>query len=155
MFNTHEIIAQFKSEHAHEMLALSITRPNIDIYNEAQFYRALFSFVCEVNAVVRLDGKARRGVSIYEDYWHAACALMPDDVARTDLLHALLFIYITSQGHDVLITREWATRRGTVLGRLINERTLASEVVNALRREAWLDVDAIETLIKRGDVFDS
>ncbi len=155
MSNTHEIITQFKGEHDNEMLALSITRPNIDIYNDAQFYRALFSFADEVNAVVRLDGNARRGVSIYEDYWHAACALMPDGVARTDLLHALLFIYITAQGHDVLITRNWAARRGSVIGRLVNERTLASEVVNALRREVWLDVDAIETLIKRGDVFDS
>lgn len=155
MFNTHEIITQFRIEHQSEMLALSLTRRNIDIYSDAQFYRALFSFAYEVSAVVRLDGKARRGVSIYENYWHAACALMPDSVARTDLIHALLFIYITAQGRDVLLTRDWATRRGTVLGRLVSERTLASEVVNALRREAWLDVDAVEALIKRGDMFES
>jgi hypothetical protein len=153
MNNSNDIISQFKAEHDSVMLQLSIEGQSLGIYTAVDLRRALFAFADEVNAVVRLDGKARRGVSLYEDYWHAACALIPDDIARTDLLHALLFIFITAQGRDVLITRDWATRRGTVLGRLVDERTLASDVVNGLRREGWLDVEAVEALIKRGDVF--
>jgi len=153
MVNTLEIIAQFKAEHESEMLALSIKRQELDIYSDVQFFDALFSFAPEVNARVRLDGTERCGVSLYVDYWHAACAFMPDHIARTDLLHALLFIFITAHGGDVLITRNWATRRGTVLGRLVTEHGLASEVVNELRRSGWLDVEAVEALIKRGDVF--
>jgi hypothetical protein len=153
MSNKAHIVAQFLAEHDSVMLELSVKGQNIKTFNAVDFRRELFTFAQEVGGIVRIDGKARRGVSLYEDYWHAACALMPDDVARTDLIHALLFIFITSQGHDVLLTRSWAARRNTIFNRLVDERTLASDVVNALRRESWLNVDVIEQLIARGDIF--
>lgn len=153
MVNNSQIIAQFLAEHDNEMLRLSVIRQELGTYTPVHLYRALFEFAPEVNARVRLDGTERRGVSLYQDYWHAACAFMPDEVANSDLLHALLFIFITAHGADVLITRDWATRRGTVLGRMVSEHNLASEVVNELRRVDWLDVEAVEALIVRGDMF--
>lgn len=153
MINKNDIVAQFRAEHESVMLSLSVEGQYLGVYSAVDFYRALFTFARESGAVVCIASKARRGVSIYEEYWHAACALMPDDVARTDLIHALLFIFITAHGHDVLINRSWAARRGTVFNRLVDERTLASDVVNALRRERWLDVEAVEALITRGDMF--
>jgi len=153
MSNRFDMIAQFRAEHESVMLELSVQGQVLEVYSAVDFYRALFSFADEVNGVVSIASKTRRGVSLYEEYWHAACALMPDDVARTDLIHALLFIFITAHGRDVLINRSWAARRGTVFNRLVDERTLASDVVNALRRERWLDVEAVEALITRGDMF--
>jgi hypothetical protein len=41
------------------------------------------------------------------------------------------------------------------LGRLVTENTLISDVVNALRSESWIDVEAVEALIKRADLFES
>lgn len=153
MSNMKDIITQFKLEHQLVMLDLSINGVELGVYNAVDLWKNLFLFANEVGATVRIDGKARRGVSIYEEYWHCACALIPESVARTDLIHALLFIFIQSQGHDVILTRTWAQRRNTIFNRLVDERTLISDLVNKLRCESWLDVEAIEELIARSDVF--
>lgn len=155
MDNKNDIITQFKAEHEYVMLSLSVQGQELGIYTPVDFYRALFAFADEVSAVVRLAGTTRRGVALYDDYWHAACALMPDHIARTDLIHALLFAFITAHGHDVQVTRQWSTRRGTIFGRLIDDCTLASELVNELKREDWLNIETVQALIIRGDLFDT
>lgn len=155
MSNKSETIAMFLAEHESMMLELSLQGQEIRTFTDVQFYQSLFAFARETGAVVRLDGKSRRGVALYDQYWHAACALLPDHIARTDLIHALLLTYIVARGGDVLLTGAWSSRRGTLFNRLVSEATLASDVVNALRAESWFDVETVQELITRGDIFGS
>lgn len=154
MSNTSSLVLEFFREHNNVMLALGLKGRDLGIFNAVYFQRALFDFAGEVGAKVVLSDTNRCGVSLYVNYWQSACAFMPDHIARTDLIHALLFIYIKAQGGDAVINRKWATRRGNVLGRLVTENTLISDVVNALRSESWIDVEAVEALIKRADLFE-
>lgn len=153
MSNNSEIIAQFISEHESMMLELGLKGQELRIFTEVQFFKELFEFARETGSVVRIDGKDRRGVALYERYWHAACSFLPDHIARTDLIHALLLIYIVSKGGDVLLTGAWSSRRGNLFNRLVSEATLASDVVTALRSEDWLDVETVQELLSRGDLF--
>jgi len=155
MSNTSSLVLEFFKEHRYMMLELSLKGQELGIFNAVDFQRALFAFAGEVGAKVVLSDTQRCGVSLYVNYWQSACAFMPDHIARTDLIHALLFIYIKAQGGDAVLNRKWASRRGNVLGRLVTEDTLISDVVNALRSESWIDVEAVEALINRPDVFDA
>lgn len=155
MGNILRSLAQFRAEHDRVMLELSITGPNIDLHDEVDYFKALFEFCEEVNATVLLgrDRATRRGVSIYEEYWHAACAFIPDDVARSDLIHALLFIFISAHGGRLKLTKKWSSRRTSLFNRVVSEETHISELVNTLRCTEWFNVNDIEALIFRADVF--
>lgn len=153
MRNNSKAISEFIAEHESKMLELGLKGQELRIFTEVQFFKELFEFAHEAGAVVRIDGKDRRGVALYERYWHAACAFLPEHIARTDLIHALLLTYIVAQGGDVLLTGAWSARRGNLFNRLVSEATLASDVVTALRSESWLDVETVQELITRGDLF--
>lgn len=155
MSNSNHIIAMFKSEHERVMHDLGIQGQCMPQFSEMDFYKNLFLFSSEINYRVVINNKSRRGVSIYEDYWHAACALLPEGVAKTDLIHALLMIFIISRDYDVEIPKKWASARSSIFNRIEDEYTLASVLVHRLKGSEWINPDEIISLLRRGDLFHS
>ena len=146
-------LSKFCGEHQRCMIELSLFQGDIDGYKDAHFYAVLIPFCEEVGAHIRLSSTQRRGVSLYSDLYAVGCALLPEGVAHTDLIHALLLIFINQQGVKVANTKGRAHRKSGVIGRLVRDTTLIQETVDELRRLDWLDVEALEPLFSRADIF--